>query len=75
LPGVKLGNHILIFSGFKTFGTQAAVEYVYHPETVAELLKKIAGPREEVRPFEAALETPIAGNAPMETRLVTIRVH
>jgi hypothetical protein len=75
LPGMQAGKRILIFSGLTTFGTQAAVDYVCRPETAAELLKKITGPKGEIRPFEAVLETTIGGGVPLQTHLVTIRVH
>jgi len=75
VPGVQPTTHILIFSGLTTFGTQAAVEYVCQPENAAELLKKITGPKGDVRPFEAVLETTIAGGVPLATHLVTIRIH
>jgi len=75
LPGVQPDKRILIFSGLTTFGTQAAVDYVCRPETAAELLKKITGPKGEIRPFEAVLQTTIGGGVPLQTHLVTIRVH
>ena len=75
LPGVQPDKRILIFSGLTTFGTQAAVDYVCQPETAAELLKKVTGPKGEIRPFEAVLETTIGGGVPLQTHLVTIRVH
>jgi hypothetical protein len=75
LPGVQPGKFILIFSGLTTFGTQASVEYVSQPETAAELLRKITGSKGEIRPFEAVLETTIVGGVPLQTHLVTIRVH
>jgi hypothetical protein len=74
-PGVEPGKRILVFSGLTTFGTQAAVEYVCNPETTAELLKQITGHKGEIRPFEAVLHTTIGGGVPLQTRLVTIRVH
>lgn len=74
-PGVQPGRLILVFSGLTTFGTQAAVEFVCDPDSVAGLLKKITGPKGEIRPFEAVLQTTIGGGVPFETRLVTIRVH
>jgi hypothetical protein len=74
-PGVEPGKNILVFSGLTTFGTQAAVEYVCNPETTTELLKLITGPKGEIRPFEAVLHTTIGGGVPLQTRLVTIRVH
>jgi hypothetical protein len=75
LPGVSSGKHILVFSGLTTFGTQAAVEYVCRPETTADLLKKITGPKGEIRPFEAVIQTSIVGGVPMQAHLVTLRVH
>jgi hypothetical protein len=75
LPGVQPGKRILIFSGLTTFGTQAAVDYVCLPETAAELVRKISGPKGDLRPFEAVLETTIVGGVPMQVHLVTIRVH
>jgi hypothetical protein len=75
LPSVQPGKRVLIFSGLTTFGSQAAVEYVCRPDGAAELLKKIGGPKGEIRPFEAVLETSIGGGVPMQTHLVTIRVH
>jgi hypothetical protein len=75
LPGVEPSKHTLIFSGLTTFGTQAAVQYVCNPDTMADLLRHITGPKGEIHPFEAVLETTIGGGVPLETRLVTIRVH
>ncbi|MGB7189472.1 MAG: hypothetical protein WBD10_05000 [Acidobacteriaceae bacterium] len=74
-PGVQPGTRMLIFSGLTTFGTQAAVEYVCHPETTAALLKQITDSKGQIHPFEAVLETTIGGGVPLETHLVTIRVH
>jgi hypothetical protein len=75
LPGVQSGKKMLIFSGLTTFGTQAAVDYVCHPDTAAELLRQVTGSNGEIRPFEAVLETDIGGGVPLRTRLVTVRVH
>lgn len=74
-PGIRSDRRMLVFSGLTTFGTQAAVEYVCQPDTAALLLKKITGSKGEIRPFEAVLQTSIGGGVPMQTRLVTIRVH
>lgn len=74
-PGVQSGRRMLVFSGLTTFGTQAAVDYVCQPDTAALLLKKIVGPKGEIRPFEAVLQTTIGGGVPLQTRLITIRVH
>lgn len=74
-PGVQPGRLILVFSGLTTFGTQAAVDFVCDSDSMAGLLKKITGPKGEIRPFEAVLQTTVGGGVPFETRLVTIRVH
>ena len=75
LPGVQAGKKMLIFSGLTTFGTQAAVDFVCHPESAAELLRQVTGPKGEIMPFEAVLQTDIGGGVPLRTRLVTLRVH
>ncbi len=74
-PGVQSGRLMLVFSGLTTFGTQAAVDFVCDPDSVAGLLKKVTGPKGEIRPFEAVLQTTLGGGVPLETRLVTLRVH
>ena len=73
--GVEPGKRTLVFSGLTTFGTEAAVEYVCNPETLSDLLKQITGPNGEIHPFEAVLHTRIGGGVPLETRLVTLRIH
>ena len=75
LPGVQPGKRMLIFSGLTTLGTQAAADYVCRADSTADLLRQITGPKGEIRPFEALLETTIGGGVPLQTRLVTIRVH
>jgi hypothetical protein len=75
LPGVQPGKKMLIFSGLTTFGTQAAVDYLCHPDTAAELLRQVTGPKGEIRSFEAVLETDLGGGVPLQTHLVTVRVH
>ncbi len=75
LPAIQPGKRILVFSGLTTFGTQAAVDYVCRPESAAELLGLITTPKGEIRPFEAVLETTIAGGVPLQTRLITLRLH
>jgi len=75
LPGVQPGKRILLFSGLTTFGTQAAVEFFCSPDSASGVLSQITTANGELRPFEAVLETTIAGGVPMQTRLVTLRVH
>ncbi len=75
LPGMLSGESILVFSGLTTYGTQAGVEFVCRPESTAELLRQISGPKGELRPFEAVIETTITGGVPLQARVVTVHVH
>ena len=75
LPGMQPGERILIFSGLNTFGTQAAVEFACRPETVAELLRQVTGPKGEILPFEALIETNITGGVPVQAKLVTVHLR
>ena len=75
LPGVERGRQVLMFSGLTTLGTQAAVEFACQPESVSELLKSGGFPNGQLRHFEALIEVTISGGVPLQTRLVTVRVH
>jgi hypothetical protein len=75
LPGVEPGKWILTCSGLTTFGTQAAVEFVSQPQSVQQLFQAAKFPHHTVRPFEAVLETTIAGGVPLQTHLVAIHTH
>lgn len=75
LPGLQQGRHILVFSGLTTLGTQSAMEFACHNDTVERLLRVVGGPHGEVRPFEAVLETSIVGGVPMETHMVAVHVE
>jgi hypothetical protein len=75
MQGLQPGRKMLVFSGLTTFGTQAAVEFTCHRDTAEQLIAAAAGPRGEIRPFEAVLETTIGGGVPLETHLISIHVH
>ena len=75
LPGLQGGKKVLIFSGLTTFGTQAAVAFASRSDTLNQLLAAVSGPKGEVRPFEALIETSIGGGVPLQTRLVSIHKH
>jgi hypothetical protein len=75
MPGLQSGRKMLVFSGLTTLGTEAAVEFTCHRDTVEQLLAATRGPNGEIRPFEAVLETTIGGGVPLETRLVAIHTH
>jgi hypothetical protein len=75
MPGVESGKRTLIFSGLTTLGTQAAVEFACRKDSVAELLKRVANPEGEMRPFEALLEVTLEGGVPLQSKLISVRVH
>jgi len=74
-PGMQSGKRTLMFSGLTTLGTQAAVEYASHKESLAELLKLVSSPAGEIKPFEALLAVTLEGGVPLQSKLVSIRVH
>lgn len=74
LPGVEQGRHLLIFSGLTTLGTQAAVEFACRPESAA-LLQNAVTKGETVHPFEALLEVTLSGGVPLQSKLISVRVH
>ncbi len=75
MPGVQSGKRTLIFSGLTTLGTQAAVEFTCRKDSVVELLKATSTPKGEVRPFEALLEVTLEGGVPLQSKLISMRVH
>ena len=75
MPGVQSGKRTLIFSGLTTLGTQAAVEYASHKDTVAELLRTVASSSGEVKPFEALLSVTLQGGVPLQSKLISVHVH
>jgi hypothetical protein len=75
LPGLQNGKKMLVFSGLTTLGTEAAVEFASRPDTLDQLLVAVSGPKGEVRPFEALIETTIGGGVPMQTKLVAVHKH
>jgi hypothetical protein len=75
MPGVEPGKRTLIFGGLTTLGTQAAVEYASRKDSLAELLKKVSSPTGEPRPFEALLGVTLEGGVPLQSKLLSVRVH
>lgn len=57
------------------FHKRTALRNVCRSDTATDLLRQITGPKGEIRPFEALLETTIVGGVPLQTHLVTIRIH
>lgn len=70
LPGLASNRSILLAAGTTTIGTQAAVEYVSHPDTLEVLLRKLGSNRD--KPFEAVLYVRVARGVPVHSELVAI---
>jgi hypothetical protein len=75
MPGVEGGKHTLMFSGLTTLGTQAAVEFAAHKDTLGDLLKAVSNSSGGVRPFEALLAVTLEGGVPLQSKLVSVHVH
>jgi hypothetical protein len=75
VPGLEPGQKALLFSGSGTLGTQAALEFTCHPDSLDQLLRAVSGPGGSVRPFEAVIETTLGGEVPIQSRIVALRVH
>ena len=72
--GVTAGHHMMILAGTTTLGTQAAVEFVCHDDSLQQLLKDLnVASNGEVKPFEAVLRVKVTRGVPVETQLVTLR--
>ncbi len=72
--GLTAGQHMLILAGTTTLGTQAAVEFVCHDDSLQKLLKGLhVVDSGEVRPFEALLRVKVTRGVPVETQLVSLR--
>jgi len=75
MPGLEPGQKILLFSGEGTLGTEAALEFVCHPDSLGGLMRAISGPGGSIRPFEAVIETALGGEVPIKSQIVALRVH
>ena len=71
--GMESSRLVLIIAGTTTFGTQGAVEFLCHKETLEELLGKLNAKKvEELKPFEALLRVKISRGVPVETTLIAL---
>jgi hypothetical protein len=72
--GLSTGRHMLILAGTTTLGTQAAVEFVCHDDSLQKLLKALnVADAGEVKSFEALLRVKVTRGVPVETQLVSLR--
>jgi hypothetical protein len=74
MKGMDPSNTVLILAGTSTIGTQAAVEYVSHEESLSQLLTRVsAAPNSELKPFEVVLRVKVARGVPVESDIVAAR--
>ena len=74
MKGMDPSNTVLILAGTSTIGTQAAVEYVCHEESLSQLLTRVsAAPNSELMPFEVVLHIKVARGVPVESDIVAVR--
>jgi len=72
--GLNPERSVMILAGTTTMGTQAAVEYVCHQDSLEELLLRLSVSKTgELKPFEAVLRTKVTRGVPVKTELVAIR--
>jgi len=72
LPGLGKRHVIVLAAGTTTIGTQAAVEYLCHAETLRPLLEQMGGIHSD-QSFEAVLSIKIARGVPVKTSLAALR--
>jgi len=74
VKGLDPNQAVLILAGDTTMGTQAAVEYVCHKNSVEELLLRLSVSQTgQLKPFEAVLRVKVTRGVPVSTELVALR--
>jgi hypothetical protein len=74
VPGITPPHWILLLAGTATVGTQAAVEYVCHANTLSTLMRRL-GPAGAGQPFEALLHVRVSRGVPVEEEIVAVRAE
>lgn len=74
--GMNPTESVLMLAGSTTIGTQAAVEYVCHEDSLAQLLSRLSvPPNGELKPFEVVLHVRVARGVPVESEIVAVRTE
>jgi hypothetical protein len=74
VPGLDPARSVMIFAGTTTFGTQAAVEYVCHLNSLKALLSRLSSTKSGgVKPFEALIRVKVARGVPVDEELMAVR--
>ena len=71
--GINPREFNLILAGATTIGTQAAVEYVCHEDSLAQLLSRLRVTNGELKPFEVVLHVKVARGVPVGSDIVALR--
>ncbi len=72
--GMNPGQFVLILAGTTTMGTQAAVEFVCHQNSVEALLLRLPVSEDgHLKPFEAVIRVKVTRGVPVGTELVALR--
>ena len=73
VKGLEGTHSVLILAGTTTIGTQAAVEYVCHQNSLDELLHalNVSSPS-ELKPFEAVIRAKVVRGVPVSSELVAL---
>jgi hypothetical protein len=72
LPGFQPETRIAIFSGLSTLGTEEAVQYFSHMETMREFMKQANSMKGPIRPFEAVLKVRVNKGVVMGATLLAV---
>ncbi|MGC2195281.1 MAG: helix-turn-helix domain-containing protein [Terriglobales bacterium] len=74
MQGMNPRESVLILAGTSTIGTQAAVEYVCHEDSLAQLLSRLkVASSGTLKPFEVVLRVRVARGVPVESEIVAVR--
>ena len=74
MRGMNPTESVLMLGGTSTLGTQAAVEYVCHEDSLVQLLNRLKIPSTgEMKPFEVVLHVKVARGVPVESEIVALR--
>jgi len=74
LRGLDSDHSVLILAGNTTMSTQAAVEFVCHPNSINTLLRRISGSANgHLKPFEAVIHVKVSRGVPISSELIALR--
>ena len=74
MQGMNPTESVLILAGTSTMGTQAAVEYVCHEDSLTQLIARLnVPPNGDLKPFEVVLHVRVARGVPVGSEIVAAR--